>query len=70
LNDTAIAALDLVRRYGDRWERPLTTSASGQALKKIDHGPDVLHCALEDTAPVIPLYSERRVRIAPAAEAA
>ena len=70
LNDAAIAALDLVRRYGDRWERPLTTSASGQALKKIDHGDDVLHCAVPDTAPVLPLYAERRVRLAPAEEAA
>jgi phosphosulfolactate phosphohydrolase-like enzyme len=70
LNDAAIAALDLVRRYGDRWERPLTTSASGQALKLIDHGADVLHCAVADTAPVLPLYAERRVRIAPAEEAA
>ena len=70
LNDAAIAALDLVRRYGARWERPLTTSGSGQALKAIDHGHDVAHCALPDTAPVIPLYAERRVRIAPALEAA
>ncbi|MBW8771895.1 MAG: 2-phosphosulfolactate phosphatase [Gemmatimonadetes bacterium] len=70
LNDAAIASLDLVRRYGDRWERPLTTSASGQALKGIGHDEDVLHCARPDTAPVLPLYAERRVRIAPAEEAA
>jgi 2-phosphosulfolactate phosphatase len=70
LNDAAIAALDLVRRYGARWERPLSTSASGQALKEIDHAHDVLHCAQPDTAPVIPLYAERRVRLAPTEEAA
>ena len=70
LNDAALASLDLVRRYGDRWERPLNTSASGQALKKIDHGDDVAHCAVPDTAPVLPLYAERRVRIAPVEEAA
>ena len=64
LNDSAIAALDLVRRYGARWERPLTTSASGQALKEIYHGHDVQHCALPDTAPVIPLYAARRGRLA------
>ena len=66
LNDAAIASLDLVRRYGARWERPLTTSMSGQALTKIDHGHDVAHCAVADTAPVVPLYAERRVRLAPA----
>lgn len=66
LNDAAIAALDLVRRYGPRWERPLATSASGQALTQIEHGHDVAHCAVADTAPVIPLYAERRVRLAPA----
>lgn len=70
LNDSAIAALDLVRRYGARWERPLTTSASGQALKEIELGQDVAHCALPDTAPVIPLYAERLVRLARAEEAA
>jgi 2-phosphosulfolactate phosphatase len=70
LNDGAIAALDLVRRYGQRWERPLSTSASGQALKKIDHDDDVTHCAVADTAPVIPLFTERRVRIATTEEAA
>jgi 2-phosphosulfolactate phosphatase len=70
LNDGAIAALDLVRRYGARWDRPLTTSASGQALKQIDHQDDVAHCAVEDTAPVLALYADRRVRLAPAEEAA
>lgn len=70
LNDGAIAALDLVRRYGQRWERPLTTSASGQALKQIDHDDDVTHCAIADTAPVIPLFSERRVRLETTEEAA
>ena len=70
LNDAAIATLDLVRRYGGRWERPLATSASGQALKGIGQDQDVAHCALPDTAPVVPLYAERRVRIAPAEEAA
>lgn len=70
LNDAAIAALDLVRRYGGRWERPLTSSASGQALKQIGHLDDVVHCAVPDTAPVVPLYTERRVLLAPAEEAA
>jgi 2-phosphosulfolactate phosphatase len=65
LTDGAIAALDLVRRYGDRWERPLTTSASGRALAEIDMADDVAHCATMDTAPVIPLYQDRRVRLAP-----
>ncbi len=29
LNDAALASLDLVRRYGERWERPLRLSARG-----------------------------------------
>lgn len=70
LNDAALAALDLVRRYGARWERPLTTSASGQALLAIDHHDDVAHAARPDTAPVLPLFAERRVRLAPTEVAA
>ncbi len=70
LNDGAIAALDLVRHYGVRWDRPLSISASGQALKLIGHQEDVAHCAVVDTAPVLPLYADRRVRLAPAEEAA
>lgn len=64
LNDGAIAALDLVRRYGTRWDRPLVTSMSGQALIQIQHEHDVTHCAIPDTAPVVPVYAERRVRLA------
>ncbi|HEU4569047.1 MAG TPA: 2-phosphosulfolactate phosphatase [Gemmatimonadales bacterium] len=70
LNDGAIAALDLVRRYGARWERPLGTSAGGRALAAIDLAEDVAACGAADTAPVVPLFSERRIRLAPAAEAA
>ena len=32
LNDAALASLDLVRRYGDRWERPLRRSRAGREL--------------------------------------
>ena len=35
LNDAAIASLDLVRRYGDRWERPLTYSRAGRELIRL-----------------------------------
>ncbi len=35
LNDAALAALDLVRRYGDRWERPLSRSRGGRELIKV-----------------------------------
>ena len=32
LNDAALASLDLVRRYGERWERPLRRSRAGREL--------------------------------------
>jgi 2-phosphosulfolactate phosphatase len=65
LNDAAIASLDLVRRYGDRWERPLTYSRAGRQLLKLGFRDDVLDAARLDAYPVLPHFHERRVTLAP-----
>jgi 2-phosphosulfolactate phosphatase len=65
LNDAAIASLDLVRRYGDRWERPLTYSRAGRDLIKVGFRDDVLDAARLDAYPVLAHFHERRVTLAP-----
>jgi 2-phosphosulfolactate phosphatase len=64
LNDAAIASLDLVRRYGERWERPLTYSRAGRELIRLGFRDDVLDAARLDAYPVLPHFHERRVTLA------
>jgi len=65
LNDAAVASLDLVRRYGERWERPLAYSRAGRELIRLGFESDVLDAARVDAYPVLPHFHERRVTIAP-----
>ena len=65
LNDAAIASLDLARRYGDRWERPLTYSRAGRELIHLGFRDDVLDAARLDAYPVLAYFHDRRVTLAP-----
>ena len=65
LNDAAIAALDLVRRYGDDWRRPLLYSRAGRELIRLGFRYDVLDAARLDAYPVLAHFHERRVTLAP-----
>lgn len=65
LNDAGIASLDLVRRYGEHWERPLTYSRAGRDLIKLGFRADVLAAAGVDGYPVLPHFHERRVILDP-----
>ena len=64
-NDAAIASLDLVRRYGERWERPLTYSRAGRELIRLGFRDDVLDAARLDAYPVLAHFHDRRVTLAP-----
>jgi 2-phosphosulfolactate phosphatase len=64
LNDAALASLDLVRRYGEDWERPLRRSRAGRELIRLGFGDDVKASARLDVYPVLPIFSERRVTLA------
>jgi 2-phosphosulfolactate phosphatase len=61
LNDGARAALDLVSRYGLRWERPLAASESGRDLAALDLGEDVADAGRENAYPVLVQFQERRI---------
>jgi 2-phosphosulfolactate phosphatase len=67
MNDGAIASLDLVRRYGDNWERPLTYSRAGRELIRLGFRYDVLDAARQDAYPVLAYFHDRRVTVAPVA---
>jgi 2-phosphosulfolactate phosphatase len=64
LNDAARASLDLVRRYGEDWERPLRRSRAGRELARLGFADDVKASARPDAYPVLPIFSERRVTLA------
>ena len=65
LNDAAIACLDLVRRYGDRWQRPLAFSQAGRELIKLGFDGDLREAGRLDAYPVLPHFHERRVTLVP-----
>ena len=65
LNDSAVAALDLVRRYGVGWDRPLRISRAGQNLAALGLKNDVVDAARPDAYPVLLQFHDRRVTIAP-----
>jgi len=63
LNDAGLACLDLVRRYGGRWDRPLRRCRGGRELIRLGFREDVLDAARVDAYPVLPLFHERRVTL-------
>ena len=69
LNDAALAALDLVRRYGHGWRRPLALSQSGRELVAAGFAEDIEVAATQDLFPVIPVLTDRRIVLAPEAQA-
>jgi 2-phosphosulfolactate phosphatase len=65
LNDAGIASLDLVRRYGSRWERPLALSRAGRELIRLGFSADLRESARLDAYPILPHFHERRITLVP-----
>lgn len=65
LNDAGLATLDLVRHYGERWERPLSRSRGGRELIKVGLRDDILDASRLDAYPVLPHFHERRITLTP-----
>jgi len=63
LDDAARAAIDLVRRYGPNWRRPLRLSAAGRQLAEIGMQPDIADAAKQDRYPVLPHFHDRRIGV-------
>jgi 2-phosphosulfolactate phosphatase len=65
LNDAGLASLDLVRRYGLEWRRPLAYSRAGRELIRLGFRADVRDAARLDAYPVLPHFHERRITLVP-----
>jgi 2-phosphosulfolactate phosphatase len=65
LNDAGLASLDLVRRYGTSWTRPLAYSRAGRELVRLGFRADVREAAQMDSYPVLPHFHERRITLVP-----
>lgn len=67
LNDAALAAVQVHRKYGDDLWGLFETSRHGQALAEAGFAADLVACATLDTSPVVPVYQDRQItRRAPA----
>lgn len=63
LNDAALVSVDLARRYGTRWLRPLFLSAAGRDLRERGFQEDVIEAASESRYAVLPVFADRRISL-------
>ena len=66
LNDAALVALDLFKRFGNRADRALGISAAGRQLAALGYHDDIALAAEVDRYPILPEFRDRRI-INPAA---
>jgi 2-phosphosulfolactate phosphatase len=62
-NDGAIAAKELVRRYGDRWKRAVAASAAAKALKQAGYKNDVDAATDSDKYDIVPVYKNKLIEL-------
>ena len=63
IDDATIAALQLVRRYGDRWKTAVNASAAARSLKELGMAKDVAASTDVDAFDIGPRYAERQVKV-------
>jgi 2-phosphosulfolactate phosphatase len=61
LNDAALAATMVERRYGENIARMFAASAHGRALAEAGFGDDLIVGAAVDSYPVVPIYADRQI---------
>ncbi len=61
LNDAALAASLIDRKYGDDLSGLFLASGHGRALREAGFGEDLPACAAIDSHAVVPIYSERQI---------
>ena len=62
-NDAAIAALELVRRYGEKWKRAITASAAAKELRARGFRADLAAATEVDAHEIVPEYSGKLVTL-------
>lgn len=65
LNDAALASLELVRRYGDKWKNAVRASAAARDLIAKGFREDVAAATASDAHDVVPVLRERHVTLDP-----
>lgn len=63
LNDAALASLELVRRYGDKWKNAVRASAAAKGLAALGFKEDVTAATEVDQYDVLPLLSDKHVSL-------
>ncbi len=63
LSDGAIAARELVRRYGDKWRRAISASAAARTLKLAKLKADVDAATESDKYDIVPRYADKLVKV-------
>ncbi len=63
IDDATIAALQLVRRYGERWTTAINASAAARTLKELGMTKDVAASTDVDVFDIGPRYAERQVKV-------
>lgn len=61
VNDAAIAARELVRRYGTRWKAAVAASVAARELKERGFRADIVAATEPDTYSIVPIYVDRHV---------
>ncbi len=61
LNDAALAATLIDRKYGDNLMRLFNTAAHGRALAAAGFADDLTSCAAVNSFPVVPIYQDRQI---------
>ncbi len=61
LSDAALAAVQLARHHGNRWDRLFRQSAAGRRLTRLGFGADVSLAARQDEFPVVAAMRQGRV---------
>jgi len=63
IDDAAIAALQLVRRYGEKWKTAINDSMAARCLKELGMARDVVVATDVDKFDIVPHYAERQVKV-------
>lgn len=61
LNDAAVAAMLIEKRYGENIVRMFDASEHGRALREAGFAEDLAACAAVDAHPVLPIYQDRQI---------
>ena len=61
VNDAALAASLIDKKYGNNLMRLFNTATHGRALAAAGFGMDLIACAAVDSYPVIPIYQDRQI---------